>query len=211
MGEIFSSPLAGFLLTALVIEMTPGPNMAYLATLSLSQGVRAGLAAVTGVALGLSVYGVAAALGLSAIIDNSPLLYAVLRWGGVAYLLWLAWEGWASEAETSPGTADDLNARPWIAFRRGLITNLLNPKAAVFYVTVLPDFVQLGKGSAAAQTLMLSTIYVGVATAVHLVIVFLAGRLQGVIATPDKRRTIRRILALLLAAIAIWFAFSTAR
>lgn len=211
MGEILSSPLAGFVLTALVIEMTPGPNMAYLATLSLSQGIRAGLAAVIGVALGLSVYGVAAALGLSAIIDNSPLLYEVLRWGGVAYLLWLAWEAWASEAETAPETADDLNARPWIAFRRGLITNLLNPKAAVFYVAVLPDFVQLGKGSVATQTLMLSAIYVGIATAIHLVIVFLAGRLQGVIATPDKRRTIRRTLALLLAAIAIWFAFSTAR
>ena len=164
-----------------------------------------------GVALGLSVYGVAAALGLSAIIDRSPLLYEVLRWGGVAYLLWLAWEAWASEAETSPPHADDPNARPWIAFRRGLITNLLNPKAAVFYVAVLPDFVRIDAGSVASQTLMLSAIYVGIATAIHLVIVCLAGRLQGVIATPDKRRTIRRILALLLAAIAIWFAFSTAR
>jgi threonine/homoserine/homoserine lactone efflux protein len=211
MSEMLSSSLAAFALTALVVEMTPGPNMAYLAALSLSQGIRAGLAAVIGVALGLSVYGVAAALGLSAIIDRSPLLYEVLRWGGVAYLLWLAWEAWASEAETSPQHADDPNARPWIAFRRGLITNLLNPKAAVFYIAVLPDFVQLGKGSVAAQTLMLSAIYVGIATAIHLVIVCLAGRLQGVIATPDKRRTIRRILALLLAAIAIWFAFSTAR
>jgi len=208
---MLSSSLAAFALTALVVEMTPGPNMAYLAALSLSQGIRAGLAAVIGVALGLSVYGVAAALGLSAIIDRSPLLYEVLRWGGVAYLLWLAWEAWASETETSPETADDFNARPWIAFRRGLITNLLNPKAAVFYIAVLPDFVQLGKGSVAAQTLMLSAIYVGIATAIHLVIVCLAGRLQSVIATPDKRRTIRRILALLLAAIAIWFAFSTAR
>lgn len=211
MSEFFSSPLAAFVLTSFVIEMTPGPNMAYLAALSLSQGVRAGLAAVIGVALGLSVYGVAAALGLSAIIDNSPLLYEVLRWGGVAYLLWLAWEAWANELETSPENLNDLNDRPWIAFRRGLVTNLLNPKAAVFYVAILPDFVQIGKSSVATQTLMLSAIYVGVATTIHLVIVFLAGRLQSVIATADKRKTIRRVLALLLAAIAIWFAFSTAR
>lgn len=212
MSEILSSPLAAFALTALVIEMTPGPNMAYLATLSLSQGIRAGLAAVIGVALGLSVYGVAAALGLSAIIDSSPLLYEVLRWGGAVYLLWLAWEAWTSEAETSPQRADDPNVRPRVAFRRGLITNLLNPKAAVFYVAVLPDFVQIGAGSVVAmQTLLLSAIYVGIATAIHLTIVLLAGRLQGVIATPDKRRTIRRMLALLLAAIAIWFAFNTAR
>jgi threonine/homoserine/homoserine lactone efflux protein len=211
MGDISTSPLITFALTSLVIEMTPGPNMAYLAALSLSQGVRAGLAAVVGVALGLSVYGAVAALGLSAAIENSSLLYEALRWGGVAYLLWLAWEAWTSEAETSPEKAGDPNIRPGQAFRRGLITNLLNPKAAVFYIAVLPDFVQVGKGSIVTQTLMLSALYVGIATLVHLVIVLLASRLQNVVQTPDKRRTIRRVLALALAAIAIWFAFSTAR
>jgi threonine/homoserine/homoserine lactone efflux protein len=211
MGDISTSPLITFALTSLVIEMTPGPNMAYLAALSLSQGVRAGLAAVVGVALGLSVYGAVAALGLSAAIENSSLLYEALRWGGVAYLLWLAWEAWTSEAETSPEKAGDPNIRPGQAFRRGLITNLLNPKAAVFYIAVLPDFVQVGKGSIVTQTLMLSALYVGIATLVHLVIVLLASRLQNVVQTPDKRRTIRRVLAVALAAIAIWFAFSTAR
>ncbi len=211
MSDIFSGSLAAFALTALVIEMTPGPNMAYLAALSLSQGIRAGLAAVVGVALGLSVYGAVAALGLSAVIDNSPLLYEVLRWGGVVYLLWLAWEAWAKEAETAPEQAGDPDVHPALAFRRGLITNLLNPKAAVFYVAVLPDFVQPDRGSVAMQTLALSALYVGIATLVHLVIVLLASRLHKVVQTPDKRRTIRRVLAVALAAIAVWFAFSTAR
>ncbi|WP_438276085.1 LysE family translocator [Nitrobacter sp.] len=211
MSDIFSGSLAAFALTSLVIEMTPGPNMAYLAALSLSQGIRAGLAAVGGVALGLSVYGAVAALGLSAAIDNSPLLYEVLRWGGVIYLLWLAWEAWASEAETAPEKAGNPDIRAGQAFRRGLITNLLNPKAAVFYVAVLPDFVQVGKGSIVTQTLGLSALYVGIATLVHLVIVLLASRLQNVVQTPDKRKTIRRVLAVALAAIAVWFAFSTAR
>lgn len=205
-----STALLAFVLTCLVIEITPGPNMAYLAALSLSQGVRAGIAAVAGIAIGLSVYGVAASLGLSAIIDNSAFLYETLRWGGVAYLLWLAWEAWTAEREASPETVDGgINA--WTAFRRGLITNLLNPKAAVFYVAVLPDFIQIGKGAVAAQTLMLSAVYVGIATAIHLVIVLLASRLQRVIATPEQRRTVRRVLAVLLAAIAVWFAFSTRR
>jgi threonine/homoserine/homoserine lactone efflux protein len=211
MSDIFSGSLAAFALTSLVIEMTPGPNMAYLAALSLSQGVRAGLAAVGGVALGLSVYGAVAGLGLSAAIDNSPLLYGVLRWGGVVYLLWLAWEAWASEAETAPEKAGDPDIRPGQAFRRGLITNLLNPKAAVFYVAVLPDFIQVGRASIVTQTLGLSALYVGIATLVHLVIVLLASRLQNVVQTPDKRKTIRRVLAVALAAIAVWFAFSTAR
>ena len=205
-----STSLLAFALTCFVIEITPGPNMAYLAALSLSQGVRAGLAAVAGIALGLSVYGVAASLGLSAIIDNSAFLYEALRWGGVVYLLWLAWEAWAAEREVAPETVDG-GIDPWTAFRRGLITNLLNPKAAVFYVAVLPDFIQIGKGAVATQTLVLSAIYVGIATAIHLVIVLLASRLQSVIATPEQRRTVRRILAVLLAGIAIWFAFSTSR
>jgi threonine/homoserine/homoserine lactone efflux protein len=211
MSDIFPGSLAAFALTSLVIEMTPGPNMAYLAALSLSQGIRAGLAAVGGVALGLSVYGAVAALGLSAAIDNSPLLYEVLRWGGVVYLLWLAWEAWASETETAPEKAGDPHIRSGQAFRRSLITNLLNPKAAVFYVAVVPDFIQVGKGSIVTQTLGLSALYVGIATLVHLVIVLLASRLQNVVQTPDKRMTIRRALAIALAAIAVWFAFSTAR
>lgn len=207
-----SASLLAFALMCFVIEITPGPNMAYLAALSLSQGIRAGVAAVAGIALGLSVYGVAASLGLSAIIDNSTFLYEALRWGGVAYLLWLAWDAWVAERETAPGATDgDVAIGPWTAFRRGLITNLLNPKAAVFYVAVLPDFIQIGKGSVAAQTLMLSAIYVGIATAIHLIIVLLASRLQSVIATPGQRRTVRRVLAVLLAAIAVWFALSTGR
>ncbi|HAP47493.1 MAG TPA: lysine transporter LysE [Afipia sp.] len=205
-----SPPLLAFALTCLVIEITPGPNMAYLAALSLSQGVRAGIAAVAGIALGLAIYGVAASLGLSAIIDNSRFLYETLRWGGVAYLLWLAWEAWTAEREVSPETVDG-GINPWTAFRRGLITNLLNPKAAVFYVAVLPDFVQIEKGAVAEQTFMLSAIYVGIATSIHLVIVLLASRLQRVIATAEQRRTVRRVLAVLLAAIAIWFAFSPSR
>lgn len=208
---MISNSLLAFALTCFVIEITPGPNMAYLAALSLSQGIRAGLAAVAGIALGLSVYGVAASLGLSAVIDNSRVLYETLRWGGVAYLLWLAWEAWAAEREVSPAAGGNPDVPPWTAFRRGLITNLLNPKAAVFYVAVLPDFIQIGRGAIAAQTLWLSAIYVGIATAIHLVIVLLASRMQRIIETPDKRRNIRRTLAVLLAAIAVWFAFSTGR
>jgi threonine/homoserine/homoserine lactone efflux protein len=77
------NPLLAFALTALIIEITPGPNMTYLA--ALSGGMRTGFAAVAGIAIGLLTYGIVAALGLAAVIDNSPLLYGLLRWGGVAY------------------------------------------------------------------------------------------------------------------------------
>ena len=205
------SPLLAFALTALIIEITPGPNMTYLAALSLTNGIRTGFAAVAGIALGLMTYGITAALGLAALIDNSPLLYGLLRWTGVAYLLWLAWESWASDREASPEIIDCNDDRPWLAFRRGLITNLLNPKAAVFYVAVLPEFVRTDGGPVVLQTLMLSVIYVGIATAIHSAIVALAGTLQTTVAIGHRRRTIRRALALALVGIAAWFALTTGR
>lgn len=211
MSNATANSLLAFALTSFVIEITPGPNMAYLGALSLSHGIRVGLAAVAGVALGLSVYGVAATLGLSAIIDKSEFLYQTLRWAGVTYLFWLAWDAWAAEHGPSSTAADPRTISPRSAFRRGLITNLLNPKAAVFYIAVLPDFIRIGHGTVAVQTLILSAIYVGVATAIHLTIVLLASRMQDMIETPDKRRNIRRALAVLIAAIAVWFAFSTQR
>jgi len=203
------NPLLAFALTALIIEITPGPNMTYLAALSLSSGMRTGFAAVAGIAIGLMTYGVVAALGLAAVIDNSPVLYGILRWGGVAYLLWLAWETWSSERETSPDATDGPDGEPWIAFRRGLITNLLNPKAAVFYVAVLPEFIRPGAGSVMQQTLALSVVYVSIATAIHTGIVALAGSMQSMVAASNSRRMVRRLLALALVGIAIWFALST--
>ena len=203
------NPPLAFALTALIIEITPGPNMTYLAALSLSSGMRTGFAAVAGIALGLATYGIVAALGLAAVIDNSPLLYGILRWGGVAYLLWLAWETWSSERETSPDATDGPDDEPWIAFRRGLITNLLNPKAAVFYVAVLPEFIRPGAGSVMSQTLALGAIYVTIATIIHAGIVMLAGSLQSVVAASNSRRLVRRLLALALVGIAIWFALTT--
>ncbi|WP_245312662.1 LysE family translocator [Bradyrhizobium macuxiense] len=201
-------PLLAFALTSFVIEITPGPNMTYLAALSLSSGTRAGFAAVGGIALGLMTYGVIAALGLAAVIESSPLLYGLLRWGGVLYLLWLAWEAWSGQTDGASDRGSD-SERPWPAFRRGLITNLLNPKAAVFYLTILPEFVRPDAGSVVSQTLVLSLLYVAIATLIHAVIVTLAGALQSTIDVANNRRPIRAAFALALVGIAVWFAVTT--
>jgi threonine/homoserine/homoserine lactone efflux protein len=202
------SLLLAFALTALIIEITPGPNMTYLAALSLSSGARTGFAAVAGIALGLMTYGLIAAFGLTTIIDDSPFLYGLLRWGGVLFLLWLAWESWVSGDVAS---SEEIDERPWPAFRRGLITNLLNPKAAVFYIAVLPEFIRPDNGSVMRQTLLLSVIYVAIATLIHATIVALAGSLQSVIVTANSRVIVRRGFALMLVGIAIWFALTTGR
>lgn len=195
-----------FVMTCVVIEFTPGPNMAYLAVLSAANGRRAGFAATLGIALGLLLIGLAAALGVATLISHSPLAYEILRWGGVAYLLWLAWDGWRDETETSPGTAD-VQQQHRKFFRRGLIVNLLNPKAAFFYVAILPGFIVVDH-AAVLQAVLLTVTYVMVATTIHTVIVTLAGSIQAFLTTGQRRLILRRFFSLLLVGIALWLGWS---
>lgn len=205
--------LDGLTLTALIefsilcvlIEVTPGPNMAYLAVLAATEGRHKGYAAVLGVALGLGIVGILAALGLAAIIEASPVLFQALRWGGVAYLLWLAWDSWRGGSEGEPAEFEAPDAR---YFKRGLIVNLLNPKAGVFYVAMLPRFVA-SEGHVLFQTVTLSLVYVGIATLVHATIVTAAGGLQDWLSSAERRRAVQRVMAIVLIGIALWFALET--
>ncbi len=201
------NPLISFIITSFIIEATPGPNMAYLAVLSISDGRRAGFAAVAGVALGLLVIGIAAALGVAALISSSHLAYETLRWCGVFYLLWLGWDGWNTSKETSPDKTNGHEHRAKFFFR-GFITNILNPKAAVFYVAILPSFVDVSS-AIATQTLTLTAVYVCVATVVHSSIVALAGMARAFLDNPRRIMIARRVLSLLLIGVALWFAVST--
>jgi threonine/homoserine/homoserine lactone efflux protein len=199
--------VAAFALTSLAVEITPGPNMTWLAVVAATEGRRVGFAAVAGVFLGLAVIGVAAALGLAALVAAEPALYQALRWGGVICLLWLAWDAWR-DADTPPD-------RVWpgqkiaMYFGRGLVTNLLNPKAALFYLSVLPGFVS-ADAPAMPQTFILTIVYLAVATGIHAGIVMLAGAAQRLLEDAGRARAIRRFLALALGAVAVWFALNTA-
>ena len=208
MDGLVPEALAAFVLTSTVIELTPGPNMAWLAIVAASEGRRPGYAAVAGVAIGLAVVGIAAALGLAAAITASPVLYQGLRWGGVLYLLWLAWDGWRDGDDGVDHMPAGARLRRY--FRRGLITNLLNPKAAVFYIAVLPGFTNPG-GTVLVETITLSLVYVAVATAIHAAIVTLAGLARRILDDPRRSRIVRRVLSALLACIALWFAWATGR
>ena len=198
--------LAGFMLISALIEITPGPNMVYLAVVAATDGRRPGFAAVAGVALGLAVVGLIAALGLATAINASPALFQTLRWAGVVYLLWLAWDGWrdAGDGVEHAGLGSSLVKY----FGRGLVTNLLNPKAAAFYIAVLPGFVTSGE-AVLMQTLVLSGVYVAVATLIHAGIVTAAGSVQTLLDDPRRNLIVRRVLAVALALVAVWFAWKT--
>jgi threonine/homoserine/homoserine lactone efflux protein len=193
--------LTSFLLTALVLELTPGPNMAWLALVTATSGRRAGLAAVLGITLGLTAQAVLAALGVAALVGSWPALFQTLHLAGVAYLLYLAAESWrdaGNPAHHLPGGGEDGAA----GFRRGLVSNLLNPKAALLFVTVLPGF--LSADAQAWGIAVLSAVYLAVAVAVHLVIVAAAGALRGPLADPAVSVRMHRVQALTLAAVALW-------
>jgi threonine/homoserine/homoserine lactone efflux protein len=190
-----------FLLTSLLIELTPGPNMAWLAALALSRGRRPALIAVAGVATGLTFLGLLAALGLGALIASSPWLYQTIRSLGFLYLLYLAWETWKPPASEDTGGLG--------SFRDGLMTNLLNPKAGLFYLAVLPAFLDPGRGAVVAQTLILVAAYVAVATIIHTGIVIFASTARRALERKGYISVIRKGLALGLVAVALWFLWTS--
>jgi threonine/homoserine/homoserine lactone efflux protein len=195
---------AEFLLAAIVMEITPGPNMTWLALLSAREGRTGGLMAVAGIASGLAILALVAAMGAAALITAWPPLYEILRWGGVLFLLYLAYEAWRDEKNT--GSADLAGKHFW----RGLVVNLLNPKAAAVYIVMIPSFA--GPTPANTGALITMTLaYLAIATAAHVLIVLFAATFQKALADPRRERIVRRIFAVMLAAIAIWFAFTSGR
>jgi threonine/homoserine/homoserine lactone efflux protein len=200
-----------FILAAFFVELTPGPNMAYLTALAFARGRAAGLIAVLGVALGLSVHAIVAALGAGELLLLYPWLYEGLRWTGIAYFMFLAWDGW-QDAENSPSRLD-LKSTSGPLFFRGLLSNVLNPKSALFFISVVPTFVRLAPGHSdfRIQMAIYGLIYVGIATTVHATIVMLAAQLSPWLLQGRRRTLVRRVLAVTLVLVAVWLIFATKR
>lgn len=200
------SMVAPFLAAVVLIELTPGPNMGYLAGLSVVEGRRAGLVTVAGITCGLLAYMVASVAGVTSILANNRPLYELLRWAGVAYIVWLAIDAWrgGEKAEASSGNASD-----WVHFRKGLLANLLNPKAALFYVTLLPGFVQPGHASPTLQALILGGFHILVSILIHGGIVLGAGGLAERLSAFSGNARARKVFAVALFLTAVWIAFET--
>ena len=147
---------------ALLMVLTPGPNMIYLISRSICQGRSAGVISLFGVIGGFVVHMLAAAIGVSAIFLAVPLAYEALKWVGAAYLLWLAWQA------VKPGARSPFEPRelpsdsPRKLFAMGFLTNLLNPKAAVFYLAILPQFIVPARGSVFLQGITLGVTQISV-------------------------------------------------
>lgn len=191
-----------FALAVLVIELTPGPNMAWLAALSLAEGRRAGWVATAGIGIGLALNAMLAALGLVELLSARPGLQSGLRWAGVVLMLYLAVQAWR---DSDMGGSDVQSGGIARHFASGLLVNLFNPKALLFFVVVVPPF--LGGGAPTLpQAMGFAAISVGLATAVHLAIVAGGARAHGLINNPRRMVKVRRVMALIMLGVALWLA-----
>lgn len=205
MFELFTQlDWRAFLLAMVIVELTPGPNMGWLAALSAQHGRKTGLMAVLGVTLGLAVHVIAAATGLAALISHAPVVYEFIRWAGILFMVWLAWEAFADTGKSAD--EEGLSSK---GFTRGLIANILNPKAMVFYVAVVGQFASPALGSLWWQILVLGGLHLIIAIAVHIGIVLIGASFGAAFERWRTSLAARLFFAASLLAIAVWIAVST--
>ncbi len=197
---------------ALLMVLTPGPNMIYLISRSICQGRTAGVISLAGVITGFFVHMLAAAAGLSALFLAIPFAYEILKWLGALYLLWLAWEA-VKPGARSPFEAQTMPADPpRKLFLMGFLTNVLNPKVAVFYLSILPQFIATERGSVFLQSVTLGLTQISISFTVNLLIALSAAGIAAWFArNPLWLSTQRYVMGFVLAALAVRLAIDTRR
>jgi threonine/homoserine/homoserine lactone efflux protein len=199
-----------FALACLLLALTPGPNLLYLVSRTLCQGRRAGIVSLAGTSFGFVFHVVAAALGLSAIFLTVPILYDAMRYVGAAYLLWLAWDALRAGGRELFQTRTLPPDSPARLFRIGVLTSVLNPKVAMFYLALFPQFIDATRGSVFLQGLMLGLLQIAINTVGDLCFVFAAGAITAWLAPRPLWSALQRwVLGIVLAGIALRLAVDT--
>ena len=206
------SALLGFALISFGMVLTPGPNMIYLISRSITQGPAAGIVSLGGVALGFIFYMLCAAFGITAFLFAVPYAYDALRFAGAAYLLWLAWQA------VKPGGRSPFQVRqlkvdgPRKLFAMGFVTNLLNPKIAMLYLALLPQFIDPGQGSVLTQSLALGSIQIAISVSVNAMIALAAGSIALFLGRRPSWLLVQRyLMGTVLAGLAMKMAFEARR
>jgi threonine/homoserine/homoserine lactone efflux protein len=196
--------MIAFALIALTMVCTPGPNMIYLVSRSICQGPKAAMISLAGVGLGFIIYLLLAAFGITAIVVAVPYAYDTLRFAGAAYLLYLAWQairpGGRSPFQVKTLAPDS----PRRLFTMGLLTNLLNPKAAILYMSLLPQFIRPERGHVLAQSIALGSAQIVISLTVNSAIILTAGGVAQFLGSRPTWATVQRyLMATVLGGLAI--------
>ena len=201
-----SEKLALFAVAVALLALTPGPVWVYLISRTLAQGRRAGYFSLIGVMAGVLVHLLAAAVGLSALLLAVPWAFNAVKLAGAAYLLWLAWStvrgaGFSFTPQPLPPVPDR------VLFRQAMLASVVNPKVAVFYLSLFPQFVDPAAGSVLAQSLALGVVHVGVSTLIDGALVTVAGLLAAWFARrPGWLKAQRWFLGGAFGVLAVWLA-----
>ena len=195
-----------FLLAVLALFLSPGPNMAFVMSYGLAHGARGGFAAALGISAADLVHSVCAATGVTALVAAWPPSFDLLRYAGALYLLHLAWQALRPTAVRDAAKAEPM--RFGSIMPSALLNNLVNPKALLFFMLFLPQFVDAGSGRAPLQLLLLGTVLSAVALAFNTLLGALSGRLgRRLQARPGAARLQRGVLALVMLGLALRLVF----
>ncbi|MEM8838907.1 MAG: LysE family translocator [Pseudomonadota bacterium] len=196
-----------FAFAAFLLSLAPGPDNIFVLTQSAFSGARSGVIVVLGLCTGLTVHSLAVALGLAALVQASSTAFTVLKFAGAAYLLFLAYKAFRSPAQEMGETAPRL--RMGALYRRGLIMNITNPKVAIFFLALFPQFTDPDAGSLVAQIAQLGLIFVLITFVVFSVIALAAGGLSTfLIRSPTAQIAINKVAGLVFVGLAAKIALS---
>lgn len=198
-----------FLATALLLNISPGPDMAFILSHTVKGGRKAGIAAMLGIWTGACGHVLLAVLGLTAIVATSAAAFAVVKWVGVVYLAWLGIQALRSNGD-SLLVADSGETRSTASvFCQGVFIDLLNPKVATFFLAFLPQFVVPGCGPVWAQSMLHGLLIIGVAAFVEPPLILVSGRLSESLRRSRSLRVwLDRLLGSVLIALGIKLALS---
>jgi threonine/homoserine/homoserine lactone efflux protein len=199
-----------FAAASVLLALTPGPNLLYLLSRTMCQGTRAGFVSLAGTMSGVTVHMLAAAFGLSLVLLAVPFAFDAIRLAGAGYLLWMAWSTIRDDGGFAPRPMEP--APDATLFRQALLTGILNPKVAIFYLSLLPQFIDPARGPVLAQSLILGTVQLLVALPIDGAWVLLAGGISRWFAKrPLWLKMQRWMLGGAFGALAAWLAFDTRR
>lgn len=201
-----------FSTACLALTMTPGPDMLLIASRSASQGRAAGFATLAGIQAGTYCHALAAAFGLSQLFLIVPLAYDIVRYAGAAYLLYLAWKTIRPSGPAAGQRPDPARHTIGTMLRQGLLTNLLNPKMALFVLALFPQFVQPEAGSVALQIMLLATVLNAFGLVVNGAVILMASRLGRLFSGNGRlRRLPQYLLGAVFAGLAVRLAIDARR
>lgn len=199
-----------FLATALVVVIAPGTGVIYTLALGLGQGRRAALWAALGCTFGIVPHLAAATLGLAAVLHTSAVLFTVMKWAGVAYLLYIAWQT-LKEGGALSVNATSTQQSGWQIARRGALINILNPKLSIFFLALLPPFLSGVPASATSEMALLGAVFMGMTFAVFILYgVFAAAARHWLLGSTRVMTWLNRSFAAIFAALAGRLAFERA-